>query len=181
MGLRVNGNQGAKHLGCSRQYLSKIEKQGFIKRGADGLFDLDELKVTVCLQPKSPSSLKHNIPVSKNLNRTGFFEDLTCYWDQREKDPAYTGESSLSEEDLNWLGTKTRWHLGVIEPEDIAIMAKTLGNLIELIKTMAREAGCHFEEFEVTPESLRFSICHLFMQLIEKRADAISPFGVEHH
>ena len=70
MGLRLNRNQGAKHLGCSRQYLSKIEKQGFIKRGADGLFDLDELKVTVCLQPKSPSSLKENIPVSKNFNPT---------------------------------------------------------------------------------------------------------------
>ena len=167
----MNGNQGAKHLGCSRQYLSKIEKQGFIKRGTDGLFDLDELKVTVCLQPKSPSSLKQNIPVSKNLNPTRFFEDLTSYWDQREKDPAYTGESSLSEDDLNWLGTMTRWHLGVIEPEDIAIMAKTLGDLIGILKTMAREAVCPFEEFEFTPESLRFSICCLFMQLIEKRVD----------
>ena len=77
----------------------------------------------------------------------------------------------MSEEDLNWLGTMTSWHLGVIEPEDIAIMAKTLGNLIEILKTMAKQAGCPFEEFEVTPESLRFSICYLFMQLFEKRVD----------
>ena len=118
MGLRVNGNQGAKHLGCSRQYLSKIEKQGCITRGTAGLFDLDELKVTVCLQPKSPSPLKQNIPVSKNLNPTRFFEDLTSYWDQREKDPAYTGESSLSEEDLNWLETMTRWQGWARAPEE---------------------------------------------------------------
>ena len=81
----------------------------------------------------------------------------------------------MSEEDLNWLGTKTRWHLGVIEPEDIAIMAKTLGDLIEILKTMAREAGCPFEEFEFTPESLRFSICYLFMQLIGKKEDCHKP------
>ena len=30
--------------------------------------------------------LKENIPVSKNLNPTRFFEDLTGYWDKREKE-----------------------------------------------------------------------------------------------
>ena len=88
--------------------------------------------------------------MSKNLKPIRFFEDLTSYWNKREKDPAYIEENSLSEEDLNWLGTRTRWHLDVIEPEDITIMPKTLGNLIEILKTMAKEAGCLFEEFEVS-------------------------------
>ena len=41
---RLNGNKLAQALGYTRQHISKLEKQGVIGRGDDGLFDLEEAK-----------------------------------------------------------------------------------------------------------------------------------------
>lgn len=46
-GQRVNQKQAAALLGCSSPYLSKLKRQGRIAPGADGLYDMEELRASI--------------------------------------------------------------------------------------------------------------------------------------
>ena len=44
---RLNGNKFGQALEYTRHHISKLEKQGVIGRGDDGLFDLEETKLRI--------------------------------------------------------------------------------------------------------------------------------------